>query len=85
MKQLGERVFFVVHVVIIQKKINFRQNTAIWTQSMCTHNLTQAQDPLSYTHDVRSIQPQNQPCTSLCFVLTEFFSIIPTRLKDYIT
>ena len=27
------------------KTINFRQNMAVWMQPMCTHNLTQAQDP----------------------------------------
>ena len=32
-------------VVLLFKKLNFRLNTAIWTQPIHIHNLTQAQDP----------------------------------------
>ena len=34
--------------------INSRQNTAIWMQPMCSHNLTQGQDPGSYTRSTQS-------------------------------
>ena len=36
------------YTLSITQKINFRQNMAIWMQPMHTHNLTQAQAPVSY-------------------------------------
>ena len=40
--------------LLLFKQINFRQNTAIWTQPMRTHNLTQAQAPASYARSIQS-------------------------------
>ena len=72
---------------ILFKKINFRQNTAIWTQPMRTHNLTHAQDLGSYAQLIQSRTSlanklRAQFCYArLCFVLSEFFfSIIDTLL-----
>ena len=36
---------------LLFKKINFIQNTAIWLHPVHYHNLTQAQDLVSYVHD----------------------------------
>ena len=48
---------------LLFKNINFRQNTAIWTQPMLTHNLTQAHDMGSYTRLIQSqISLASNPC-----------------------
>ena len=58
------------------KKINFRQNTEMWTQPMRTgtQNLTQAQDPESYTQSIQmQISLANKPhvsgkCSTLAWI-----------------
>ena len=59
-KPSSDLMVSIVFTAIIQK-IYFRQNTAIWTQPMWTHNLTPAQDLGSYALDqsclIRTIDP----------------------------
>ena len=39
--------------LLLFRKMNFRQNTTVWMQSMHTHNLTQAQELVSYTQSIQ--------------------------------
>ena len=56
-KMLSEKVIQIPHewgMKYYSQKINFRLNTAIWTQQTHIHNLTQAQDPWSYAWSIQS-------------------------------